>query len=171
MYWVVVHLLRPQCFPDIIEQEISRQWQSLSLRECTTQYIPFLGSVRIQSLIIIMQESIDCQYHRTLYIFKGCFSWNSLATGMTLNGMSYRDHIIQYTPCSLGKGVYWEILPQGQYCSLQFPGHVYWSALRRSSPWESVPARFPPTHNPTHTFEYPSQFSQFFVNKLFLLKS
>ena len=39
----------------------------------------------------------------TLSIFiplQQCISWYPLATGVILNDLIYRDHIIQYTPCS-----------------------------------------------------------------------
>ena len=42
----------------------------------------------------------------TLSIFKalwGCISWYSLAIGLISDDMIYRDHIIQYTPCALGR--------------------------------------------------------------------
>ena len=55
----------------------------------------------LHSLIIIREVLI-----LTLSIFntlQGCISWYSLATGLIFDDMIYRDHIIQYTPCALGR--------------------------------------------------------------------
>ena len=72
----------------------------LGLGGCISQYIPPLGSVRIHSLIISREVLI-----LTLSIFnalKVCISWYSLATGLISEAMTYKDHIIQYSPCALG---------------------------------------------------------------------
>ena len=58
----------------------------------------------IHSLIIIREVLI-----LTLSIFialKGCISWYSPASRMILNEMVVTDHILQYTPCSLGSILY-----------------------------------------------------------------
>ena len=52
------------------------------------------------SLIIIMEVLI-----LTLSIFKAlkvCISWYSLATGLISEAMTYKHHIIQYSPCAPG---------------------------------------------------------------------
>ena len=72
--------------------------------------------IRIGHSFIIIREVLIL----TLSIFialQGCISWYPLATGVILNDMIYRDHIIQYTPCS--RECTYQYCPQGQY----FPVH------------------------------------------------
>ena len=69
--------------------------------ECLPQHVINMYKVKVcmmHSFIIIREVLI-----LTLSIFialLGCISWYPLATGVILNDMIFRDHIIQYTPCS-----------------------------------------------------------------------
>ena len=59
--------------------------------------IPF----NIMHSLIISREVLIL----TLSIFnalKVCISWYSLATELISEAMTYKDHIIQYSPCALG---------------------------------------------------------------------
>ena len=67
--------------------------------------------------------------------------WYSLTTGMILNDMDYRDHSIQYTPCSQGS-VFGKILPYGQFFLMHFLGWMLCVRILRfnqgrQARWES----------------------------------
>ena len=99
---------------------IQGMWQGVCTDEHFLQFTSFSlwewrNKMIRQSLIIIRELLI-----LTLSIFItlwGCISSYPLATGVILNDMIYRDHIIQYTPCS--RECTYQYCPKGQY----FPVH------------------------------------------------
>ena len=86
----------------------------------------------------------------TLSIFialQGCISWYPLATGVILNDMIYRDHIIQYTPCS--RECTYQYCPQGQYFPVHSLGRISGTHPRAEN-IDNVPAMM--QINSTQTF-------------------
>ena len=93
--------LDPRDFPRASPSgNLSGLRKSLGRRGWISQSLPRLGGARIHSLIISREVLI-----LTLSIFnalKVCISWYSLATELISEAMTYKDHIIQYSPCALG---------------------------------------------------------------------
>ena len=91
MYWV----MHPQTsrFPSAPEMSFGTSLgpqKYLGCRGCITH------SLIISREVLILTLSI-------FNALKVCISWYSLATGLISEAMIYEDHIIQYSPCALGK--------------------------------------------------------------------
>ena len=95
------------CVPNILPRECTRKYSpqrriSLYTPQGTGTVLDIMISVdHILHSLIISREVLIL----TLSIFnalKVCISWYSLATGLISEAMTYKDHIIQYSPCALG---------------------------------------------------------------------